>query len=197
MVARPGRPAGGIARPAGEKLSGFGAFRLFLQAIYRLHVPPRGGKSRFFEGDHRRTIAILSRTKRGQRNAGAHGIHAEKLALHCKKDIFFPVDWSFNFVNAEAKAELDALPPDMRATFERIVRLVQAVGLERVREPYIKHIAEKLWEMRLKGRDGIARALYMTASGRRIVILRTFVKKTQKTPRREIELAQRRAEEVT
>ena len=106
------------------------------------------------------------------------------------------MDWSFNFVNVEAKAELDALPPDMRATFERIVRLVQAVGLERVREPYIKHIAEKLWEMRLKGRDGIARSLYMTASGRRIVILRTFVKKTPKTPRREIELAQRRAKEV-
>ncbi|HVH81850.1 MAG TPA: type II toxin-antitoxin system RelE/ParE family toxin [Stellaceae bacterium] len=94
------------------------------------------------------------------------------------------------------KAELDALPADMRATFERIVKLVQTVGLERVREPYIKHIEEKLWEMRLRGRDGIARSLYMTASGRRIVILRTFVKKTQKTPRREIELAQKRAKEV-
>lgn len=106
------------------------------------------------------------------------------------------MNWSFSFVDAEAKAELDALPADMRATFERIVKLVQAVGLERVREPYIKHIEEKLWEMRLRGRDGIARSLYMTASGRRIVILRTFVKKTQKTPRREIELAQKRAKEV-
>lgn len=43
--------------------------------------------------------------------------------------------------------------------------------------------------MRLRGRDGIARALYVTASGRRVVILRVFAKKTQKTPRREIELA--------
>ena len=51
--------------------------------------------------------------------------------------------------------------------------------------------------MRLRGRDGIARSLYVTASGRRVVILRTFVKKTQKTPRREIELALRRAKEVT
>lgn len=105
--------------------------------------------------------------------------------------------WPFHFVSSEAKAELDALPADMRATFERIVELVRAVGLERVREPYIKHIEEKLWEMRLRGRDGIARSLYMTASGRRIVVLRTFVKKTQKTPRRDIELAQRRAKEVT
>lgn len=105
--------------------------------------------------------------------------------------------WSFSFVNAEAKAELDALPLDVRASFERIVRLVQTVGLERVREPYIKHLEDRLWEMRLRGRDGIARSLYVTASGRRVVILRTFVKKTRKTPRREIELARRRAQEVT
>jgi phage-related protein len=50
--------------------------------------------------------------------------------------------------------------------------------------------------MRLRGRDRIARALYLTSSGRRVVILRVFVKKTQKTPRREIELARRRAQEV-
>jgi len=48
--------------------------------------------------------------------------------------------WSFVFVNAEAKRELDALPVDLRASFERIVRLVQAFGLERVHEPYIRHI---------------------------------------------------------
>ncbi len=93
--------------------------------------------------------------------------------------------WSFRFVNAEAKAELDALPTDVRASFERIVRLVNTVGLERMREPYIKHLEGRLWEMRLRGRDGIARSLYVTTSGRHVVILRTFVKKTRKTPRRE------------
>ena len=107
------------------------------------------------------------------------------------------MQWSFSFASAEAKAELDALPVDMRASFERIVGLVQAVGLERVHEPYIKHIEDRLWEIRLRGRAGIARSLYVAASGRRVVILRTFVKKTQKTPRREIELARARAKEVT
>ena len=107
------------------------------------------------------------------------------------------MQWSFSFVSAEAKAELDALPVDMRASFERIVGLVQAVGLERVHEPYIKHTEDRLWEIRLRGRAGIARSLYVTASGRRVVILRTFVKKTQKTPRREIELARARAKEMT
>jgi phage-related protein len=84
----------------------------------------------------------------------------------------------------------------MRASFERIVRLAEAVGLERVHEPYIKHLEGPLWEMRLKGKDGIARALYVAAVRRRVVVLRVFVKKTQKTPRREIELALKRAQEV-
>ncbi len=104
--------------------------------------------------------------------------------------------WSFVFLNAEVKTELDALPPDMRASFERIVKLVQAFGLERVHEPYIKHIEGRIWEMRLRGRGGIARALYVTATGKRVVVLRVFAKKTQKTPRREIALARKRAEEV-
>jgi phage-related protein len=107
------------------------------------------------------------------------------------------VTWSFVFINTEARAELNTLPLDVRASFERIVKLVQAFGLERVHEPYIKHIEGPIWEMRLRGRDGLARALYVTATGRRVVILRVFTKKTQKTPRREIELARRRAEEVT
>jgi phage-related protein len=100
-------------------------------------------------------------------------------------------------LSAEVKGELDALPRDVRANFERIVGLVQAMGLERVHEPYIKHLENRIWEMRLRGRGEIARALYVTATGRRVVILRVFAKQTQKTPRREIELARQRAKEVT
>jgi len=53
-----------------------------------------------------------------------------------------------------------------------------------------------IWEMRLKGRDGISRALYVTAVGQRVVVVRVFVKKTQKTPQSEIELAVKRAKEI-
>ncbi len=106
------------------------------------------------------------------------------------------MSWSVLFVNATARAELDALPADMRAKFERIITLVRDHGLEKVREPYVKHLDDKLWEMRLTGRDGVARAIYLTASGRRIVVLRTFVKKSEKTPKRELDLARERAKEV-
>jgi phage-related protein len=50
--------------------------------------------------------------------------------------------------------------------------------------------------MRMVGRDGIARAIYVTASGQRIVVLHAFVKKTEKTPRRALETARARAKEV-
>jgi phage-related protein len=53
-----------------------------------------------------------------------------------------------------------------------------------------------LWELRLKGKDGIARAVYVTARGRRVVVVRVFIKKTQTTPRRELRLALERAKEV-
>jgi phage-related protein len=104
--------------------------------------------------------------------------------------------WACAFLDDRVRQELEAFPNDIRASFERIVRLVEAVGLERVHEPYIKHLKGRLWEMRLKGRSGIARALYVTAAGQRMVVVRAFAKKTQKTPRREIELALARAKEI-
>ena len=91
---------------------------------------------------------------------------------------------------------LSAFPKDIRGSFERIVFLIESHGIERMREPYVKHLEGPIWEMRMKGRDGIARAAYVTASGRRIVVVHVFAKKTQKTPRREIETALRRAKEV-
>ena len=85
---------------------------------------------------------------------------------------------------------------DMQARFARICQLIAAVGLERVGAPHVRHLTGPLWEIRLRGRDGIARALYVVAKERRVVVVRAFVKKTRRTPRREIELALRRAGEV-
>lgn len=104
--------------------------------------------------------------------------------------------WSVGFLNGEVQDELEAMPQDIIASFLRITRMIEANGLEKVHEPYIKHLEGPLWEMRMKGKDGIARAAYVTASGRRVVVVRVFPKKTQKTPRREINLALKRAKEV-
>jgi len=104
--------------------------------------------------------------------------------------------WSVETLDAMVTAEIEALPADIRAWLRRVADLIQLHGLTAVGEPHVKHLEGKLWEIRVRGRDGIARAFYLTASGRRVVIARLFVKRTQKTPRREIVLALERARRV-
>ena len=106
------------------------------------------------------------------------------------------MSWTVEFHNQDVKSSFDALPFDMRAHFIRIVELIQSHGLERVREPYVKHLEGPLWEMRMRGKSGIARAVYVTAVGKRIIVVHAFIKKTQKAPRREIEIALKRAKEA-
>lgn len=106
------------------------------------------------------------------------------------------MSWSVEVLNEIVAAEIGALPADMQARFLRLGERIAAEGLHNLGEPHIKHLEGKLWELRLTGRDGIARALYVTAIGRRVVVVRAFVKKTDKTPRAEIELALRRAKEI-
>jgi phage-related protein/DNA-binding XRE family transcriptional regulator len=83
------------------------------------------------------------------------------------------------------------------ARLTRIAKLIEEMGLESLGEPHVKRVQGPLWEMRLKGRSGISRALYVTAVGKRVVIVRVFVKKTEKTPRREIDMALSRAKVVS
>jgi phage-related protein len=104
--------------------------------------------------------------------------------------------WTVETLNPGVDAEILAMPADLRASLTRIVDRIQALGLEQVREPHVKHLRGKLWEMRLNGRDGIGRAIYITAVGRRVVIVPAFVKKTQQTPPAVLALAERRAKEV-
>jgi phage-related protein len=116
---------------------------------------------------------------------------------YLKIEIQATVPWRVEILNETVAAEIAALPADMQARFLRLSERIGSAGLESLSEPHVKHLEGKLWELRLTGRDGIARALYVTAIGRRVVVVRAFVKKTQKTPRAEIDLALRRAEEIT
>lgn len=93
-------------------------------------------------------------------------------------------------------AELEALSADLRAKFVRIAKLLESFGPHQVREPHVKSLGDKLWEMRMAGRDGIARAIYLAAHGQRLVVVHVFIKKTEKTPRAAIETARSRAKEA-
>jgi phage-related protein len=104
--------------------------------------------------------------------------------------------WTVETMNETVDAEVAELPADMRARLVRISELIGSVGLPNVKEPHVRHVRGQLWEIRLKGKAGIARALYVTARAQRVVILRAFIKKTEKTPTGEIDLALQRAKEL-
>ncbi len=97
-------------------------------------------------------------------------------------------------LHPQAEAELLALPADMQARFLRIAEMLEEFGPQHVGLPHIRPLESKLWEMRMQGRDGIARAVYVAVHGRRLLVLHVFVKKTQTTPRSAIETALKRME---
>ena len=66
--------------------------------------------------------------------------------------------WVVETLNSIVDEEIAALPEDMRARLARISGFIEAVGLERVGEPHVKHLEGPIWEMRLSGRAGISRA---------------------------------------
>lgn len=104
--------------------------------------------------------------------------------------------WTVETLNPVVDGEVEALPADMRARLVRIGAVIEAVGFQGLPTDTVKHLEDKLWELRIRGKDGIARAIYVTAVKQRVVIVRVFVKKTQKTPKHELELARQRAKEL-
>ena len=99
-------------------------------------------------------------------------------------------------VHHKGKEEIEELSSKMRAKLEHILNLLQDYGPTYVHEPYVKHLQDKLWEIRLKDKDRIARVIYMLAHKRRIVLLHSFIKKTQKIPQGALKIALKRICEV-
>jgi phage-related protein len=106
------------------------------------------------------------------------------------------MQWTVETLGRLVDAEIEALRPLLNARLIRLMEMVENVGLEQMREPHVKHIEGKIWELRAKAAAGIARAFYITMTGRRVVILHAFVKKSDKTPRGALEIARSRMKEV-
>ena len=106
------------------------------------------------------------------------------------------MQWIFQTLGPIVDDEILALPADMQARLLRLAELIVQSGPQGLPRDSVKHLDGKLWELRISGRDGIARAIYVTAAMRRVVVLRVFIKKTQKTPARELNIARERAKEV-
>ena len=86
-------------------------------------------------------------------------------------------------------------PDGILADYARLVELLMESG-PNLRMPHSRAMGGGLFELRLRGREGIGRAFYCFLVGQRVVILHAFVKKTQETPERELHIARRRMKEV-
>ena len=72
--------------------------------------------------------------------------------------------------------ELDALPNGLRARLLRLFELIEAMGLENIHQPHARHLDGKLWELRVAAQEGIARGIYVSMMGKRVVVLHVFEK---------------------
>jgi len=106
--------------------------------------------------------------------------------------ICFMKEWTIEFLNETVETEFECLPAEVRAKTVHISNLIREFGLPNIGLPYIRHVQDKIWEIRaLQGRS-----LYITAAGKKVIILRCFIKKSNKLPRKELKIAMKRAGEI-
>lgn len=106
------------------------------------------------------------------------------------------ISWVVETLNKKVDQELELLESSLKAKFLKIAEMLETFGPHQVKEPYVKPLGNKLWEIRMKGESGIGRAIYITAHEKRIVVLHVFIKKTKKTPKSAIKLALMRLQEI-
>jgi phage-related protein len=103
--------------------------------------------------------------------------------------------YTIHYYNDAVKADIDGLPATLLSRYIVLSRRMVEVGAN-LGEPHTEAFGGGLFELRLKGAEGIARVFYCTLVGRRIVMLHSFVKKTQKTPPNELRIAENRLKEI-
>lgn len=105
------------------------------------------------------------------------------------------MDYAITYYSAAVQEEILALPDTLAARYIVLTRRMVALG-PNLGEPHTKAFGDGLFELRLKGAEGIARVFFCTLIGRRIVMLHCFVKKSERTPVRELEIAEARMKEI-
>lgn len=103
--------------------------------------------------------------------------------------------YSIVFFNAAVQERLTSWPTGIYANFVRIAEQIVSSG-PNLGMPYTRAMGQGLFEIRARGQEGIGRAFFCCIQDRKVVILHSFIKKTQATPRKELQIAQKRMKEV-
>ena len=105
------------------------------------------------------------------------------------------MNWKVTFYSDRVEAGINALPVGLVARFVRYAERMEVYGPD-LGMPHTRSMGDGLFELRLKAAEGIARVFFCTAVGRKIVALHQFVKKSEKTPKRELKIARNRMKEI-
>mgnify|MGYP001582826837 CR=1 FL=1 len=105
------------------------------------------------------------------------------------------MNYSIAFFNSTVESEILEWPHGVQASFAKIAQRMVEYG-PNLGLPYTRAMGDGLFEIRARGAEGIGRAFFCTLAGQRIVILHGFIKKTEKTPMRELTVARQRQSEV-
>lgn len=105
------------------------------------------------------------------------------------------MNWTITYYSDSVQEEILAMPAGFLGRYLRYSDRMEIYGPD-LGMPHTRAMGEGLFELRLKAAEGIARVFFCTLTGRKIVILHQFMKKSDKTPRRELAIAIRRMKEV-
>jgi phage-related protein len=105
------------------------------------------------------------------------------------------VDYTITYYSESVQEQILDLPDTLAARYIVLTRRMVAIG-PNLGEPHTKAFGDGLFELRLKGAEGIARVFFCTQIGKRIVVLHSFIKKSDRTPRRELDVALIRLKEM-
>ena len=103
--------------------------------------------------------------------------------------------WQIKYYNTKLEDNILNLPEGLLARYLRLTDLMLEFG-SNLGLPHTKAIGNNLFELRVKSKEGIARVFFCTKVGKKIIMLHSFIKKSQKTPKKEIKIAKSRMSEV-
>ena len=105
------------------------------------------------------------------------------------------MQYTITYYSEAVETEVLSLPKTLLARYLSLTDRMEIVGAN-LGNPHTKALGDGLLELRLKGAEGIARVMYCTLVGRRIVMLHSFIKKTDKTPAQDLDIARKRLKEI-
>ena len=105
------------------------------------------------------------------------------------------MNWKITFYSDRVEAEIHVLPGGFVARYVRYAERMEIFGPD-LGMPHTRPMGDGLFELRLKAAEGIARVFFCTVVARKIVVLHQFVKKSDKTPNRELKIARSRMKEI-